>query len=232
MLQGAASMSTAKLIPHAFWFRLAFPCRRLEGIPRAGSRGKLLDLPESCLLPAPARLDRDEPWAEVRAGWNPGGLGLAVTATVPARPVAPAPDDPEAGDGVQLWIDTRDARTIHRATRFCHRFAARLVPGRGEPPGVEVVQRPIRRAQADAPRARPGAVRARAEWLRGDLGWLLELFVPAEALHGFDPDTNRRLGFLVQVTDPDRGDQFLGIGREFPVGEDPSLWSTLDLRDP
>ena len=29
----------------------------------------------------------------------------------------------------------------------------------------------------------------------------------------------------------DRGDQYLGIGRGFPLGEDPSLWSTLELRD-
>ena len=55
--------------------------------------------------------------------------------------------------------------------------------------------------------------------------------LPAEALNGFDPDTNRRLGFAYQVTDPDRGDQFLGVGREFPVAEDPSLWATLELRD-
>ncbi len=36
---------------------------------------------------------------------------------------------------------------------------------------------------------------------------------------------------MLQVTDPERGDQFLGVGREFPIGEDPSLWSTLDLVD-
>ena len=62
-------------------------------------------------------------------------------------------------------------------------------------------------------------------------GWRLELFFPAESLHGFDPETNRRLGFAYQVTDPDRGDQFFGVGREFPVGEDPSLWATLRLAD-
>ena len=37
--------------------------------------------------------------------------------------------------------------------------------------------------------------------------------------------------FAYQVTAPDREDQFLGVGREFPVGENPSLWSTLELRD-
>jgi len=34
------------------------------------------------------------------------------------------------------------------------------------------------------------------------------------------------------VTDPERPDEFLGVGREFPVGENPSLWSTLELIEP
>jgi hypothetical protein len=74
-------------------------------------------------------------------------------------------------------------------------------------------------------------LQARAERLK--TGWRLELFLPAAVLHGFDPETNRRLGFAYQVSDPDpeRQDQFLGVGREFPVGENPSLWSTLELRD-
>jgi hypothetical protein len=64
------------------------------------------------------------------------------------------------------------------------------------------------------------------------MGWRMEVFLTAEALHGFDPETNRRLGFAYQVTDPVRGDQFLSVGREFPVGEDPSLWATLELVEP
>ena len=60
---------------------------------------------------------------------------------------------------------------------------------------------------------------------------MLELFLPAQALSGFDPDTNRRLGFAYQIGDHVREDQFLGVGREFPVGENPSLWSTLELTD-
>ena len=56
------------------------------------------------------------------------------------------------------------------------------------------------------------------------------MFLPAKALHGFDPETNRRLGFAFQVSDAEREDQFLGVGRDFPIGENPSLWSTLELK--
>lgn len=223
---------TAPLLPQAFWFRLAVPCRRIDGLPRnPGAKGRLLDLPENCAVPATTRLEGDDPWADVRVAWNPGGLAVSVEATGRTAPLV-LDDRPEGAGGVQLWIDTRDTRDISRATRFCHRFAARLVPtgpGAKSALGVEVAPRPIARALADAPPVRPDRIAARAERLRA--GWRLELFFSAEALHGFDPETNRRLGFAYQVSDPDRPDQFLGVGREFPIGENPSLWSTLELRD-
>jgi hypothetical protein len=223
-------MMFTPLLPQAFWFRLAVPCRRIDGLPRTGGGGRLLDLPASCRLPATAPLEGLAAWADVRAAWNPGGLAVAVEAT--ARPGAtPQGDRPEGMDGLQIWVDTRDTRNVSRATRFCHRFTARLrgLATRGAL-SVDVAQKPIARAIADAPIARPQLIDARAERLRQ--GWRIELFLPAEVLNGFDPETNRRLGFAYQVTDPDRDDQFLGVGREFPVGENPSLWSTLELREP
>ena len=218
------------LIPQAFWFRLALPCRRVDGLPRSSGRGRLLDLPEACALPDLAPLDGRPSWASVRVAWNPGGLAVAVEIAGQAATTDPDPDRPHAPDTVQVWVDTRDTRDVHRATRFCHRFVATLVrSGSGPALGVEVAQKAIPRALAEAPAGPPEAPQARAERLRK--GWRLELFFPAEALHGFDPETNRRLGFAYLVTDPDRGDQYLAVGREFPVGEDPSLWATLELRD-
>ncbi len=220
------------LIPQAFWFRLSLPCRRIDGLPRTEDRGRLLDLPASCALPPLARLEGREPWSEVRVAWNPGGLAVAVEVSGKLRPVqAPDPDDLTPPDGVGIWIDTRDTRNVHRATKFCHRFAVAVVPARGKGGGLEakVAQKSIHRALGDAPRAPEGAVSTRAETTK--TGWRLELFFPAEALHGFDPETNRRLGLMVQATDPDRGDEFLLLSREFPVGEDPSLWATIELRD-
>ena len=222
-------MSTP-LLPQAFWFRLAFPCRRIEGLPRTGPRGRLLDLPESCALPELAQLEGGRSWAEVRVAWNPSGLAVAIEATGKSGPIT-FEEGPTLSNGAQIWVDTRDTRGIHRASRFCHRFTAKLSPGGSRTAlEVELAQRPIARAVADAPTCPIETLSARAERISG--GWRLELFFPSEALHGFDPETNRRLGFAYQVSDPDREDQFLGVGREFPIGEDPSLWSTLELREP
>jgi hypothetical protein len=220
---------TTPLLPQSFWFRLSVPCRRVSGIPRAATKGAILGLDAACSLPETAALDGKPSWADVRVAWNPSGLGIQVET---AKSTIPAETDEaaEGMHGLQVWVDTRDTRNVSRATRFCHRFSARLVRGKGRSAlGVEVAQRPIARAVADAPLCRPEILAARAERLKQ--GWRIELFLPAEALQGFDPETNRRLGFAYQVTDHDREDQYLGVGREFPVGENPSLWTTLELRD-
>jgi hypothetical protein len=219
---------TTPLLPQPFWFRLAVPCRRVDGLPRPNAK-RLLDLPASCRLPRTARLDGKAPWAEVRVAWNPGGLAVVVEAEGSLDGLR-GDDGPEARYGVRIWVDTRDTRDVSRATRFCHRFDARLARGASKTAvEVKVQPRPIARAVADAPLARAGTVAARAE--REQSGWRLELFLSAEALHGFDPETNRRLGFAYEVFDPERPGEYLGVGREFPVGENPSLWSTLELAD-
>jgi hypothetical protein len=162
-------------------------------------------------------------------GWNPRGLGIAVLAEGLADQQF-ARDRPEGFAVVQFWVDTRDTRNVSRATRFCHRFTARLdVVGSRRQLTADVSQRPIARALADAPLCRPELLQARA--LVDRSGWVLEVFLPAQALSGFDPDTNRRLGFAYSVADYVRDDQHLGVGRDFPLGENPSLWAALELND-
>jgi len=218
-------MSTP-LLPQAFWFRLAVPCTRVDDLPRTKG-ARLLGLPPSCRLPEMSRLDGKAPWADVRVAWNPAGLAVEVCAEGDLAALD-SMRYPDGVYGVHVWVDTRDTRDVSRATRFCHRFDAKLASGKGKGGlAVEVAQRTIARAVADAPLCRPEALTARVERLK--TVWRLELFLPAAVLHGFDPETNRRLGFVYQVTDPERGDQFLGVGREFPIGENPSLWATLEL---
>ena len=58
---------------------------------------------------------------------------------------------------------------------------------------------------------------------------MLEGFLPAAALNGFDPEQNPRLGFYYAVRDAELGEQVLNVGSDFPYWEDPSLWSVLEL---
>lgn len=209
------------LIPNIFWFRFAVACPRVDGVT-VERFDKDWSLPESCKFPDTALLSpQGEPgWADIRAAWNPGGLILTVAVKGRKLPTG----HPPVTEAFKVWIDTRDTRDVHRATRHCHRFGFLV-----DLPTVQVNQRPIARALADAPTAPKGSVKAKAA--QDKSGWSLKLFFTPESLHGFDPETNRRLGITYQVTDPQGQDQFLGPGSDFPIGEDPSLWSTLELRD-
>src|SRR5262245_5771111 len=109
------------LVPHRFLFRVAYPCRHVKDIPREEG-DSLLELPAECSLDNFAAMDGDATrgrgcpdFADVRLAWNELGLGLQVE--VRGKAQLPQGDlaRPRAADGVTLWVDTRDARTSHRA---------------------------------------------------------------------------------------------------------------------
>lgn len=214
------------LIPNHFLFRLAYPCRQVAGVPQEDG-DRLLDLPEECRIDNFAAMDGRRNFADVRIGWNE--LGLAVQAEVRGKEQAARGDTerPRVSDGLTVWIDTRDARTSHRASRYCHQFhflPAAAGPDRDEP---AFLQTNIHRSLHDAPLAETSAVPFRCEFVRG--GYLLEAFLPAAVLNGFDPEQNPRLGFCYAVRDAELGEQVLSVGADFPYWEDPSLWSVLEL---
>ncbi len=213
------------LIPNRFLVRISHPCLYVKDMP--GDGAVLLDLPESSRLNNFAELDSHANFADVRLAWNELGLGVQVTVTGKDRPPVGDADRPWSADGVTLWIDTRDARASHRASRFCHQF--HLLPTGGGPDHDEpaVSQTKINRALQDAPLCSPADVAFRHAKVKG--GYRLEAFLPAAVLSGYDPDQHPRLGVYYHVRDAERGDQYLGVTGDFPVAEDPSLWEPLDL---
>jgi len=232
-------------IPTDFYFRFALRAPRVDGIPLQAGSGStsnakptsktasmdapLLALPPKATLPFPGALREPTPWAEVRAAWNDNGLGFSIEVSGRKGALAYETLDPEKADSVHLWIDTRDTRDIHRASRYCHGFKVGVY---STPSGLVKsipLQEPIRRASQNAPIADRELIATRAA--RTSDGYRLEIFFPAEALHGFDPDENRRLGFFYRVTHPKRGSLYLALDKTFPVAEDPSLWCTLELID-
>jgi hypothetical protein len=172
-------------------------------------------------------MDGRKIFADVRLAWNEQGIALQVEVRGKDQP--PEGDAARArnSDGVTLWIDTRDARTSHRASRYCHQF--HFLPTGGGPDHDEpaFVQSKINRALHDAPIAPADAVPFQSA--RTKTGYLIEAFLPAAALNGFDPDQSRRLGFYYAVRDAELGEQVLSVGSDFPYWEDPTLWSVLEL---
>lgn len=213
------------MIPNRFFFRMAYTCRYQKAIPRIDDED-LLDLPPDCLIHNFAAMDGQTNFAEVRLGWNEFGLGVQLE--VRGKESAPQGrvDRPRGSDGITVWLDTRGDRTGHRATRYCHQFhllAAAAGESHDEP---VVIQSRIHRALEDAPEFR-GSVPIRRHSRTG--GYRLEAFLPADALHGFDPQEHPYWGFFYAVNDLELGEQTLSVGSEFPYADDPSLWATLHL---
>src|SRR5262245_17033429 len=110
-----------QLVPPSFLLRVAYPCPHIAAIPRPDD-DRLLDLPESSRVDNFATMDGARHFADVRLAWNETGLGLQVTVRGKDSAAAGDAARPRASDGVTLWLDTRDARTSHRASRYCHQF--------------------------------------------------------------------------------------------------------------
>ena len=214
------------LVPHRFLFRMAFPCYHVKQMPLS-DKGRLLDLGEEQRIDNFAAMDGQKNFADVRLAWNELGIGLQVEVRGKERlPIGNA-ERPRGSDGVTLWLDMRDARSNHRASRYCQQFHF-LAAGAGtqfdEP---AVVPAKIHRALDDAPLPSSTSVPLRMQPLKN--GYLLEAFLPATALNGFDPEEHPRLGFFYSVRDDELGEQLLSLTPEFPFWEDPSLWSVLEL---
>lgn len=221
--------AAAPLLPQAFWFRPTLFCFRADDIPQ--EKEPPLDLPASFALPDFEGLEGRETRAEVRAAWNNRGIGFEFRVQGKKRPIDRPAGNPSAFDnGIELFLDTRDTRDVHRATRFCHRFRFGLLLDARKRLKPAIDRRKIPRALADAPIADAEPPRAFADRI-GENDWRLEVWFPAEALNGYDPETNRRLGIYYEIRDSERSSQFLAVGRDFPIGEDPSLWLSLELKD-
>jgi hypothetical protein len=212
-----------ELLPATFLFRYSVPCRyRAEGWSKSG-----LDLGEEFRLPSFAALDGGPEGHDVRAAWNESGLMFSVLVGGKRQPPWCRENRLDESDGLNLWIDTRDTHNIHRAGRFCHHFL--FMPSGGghrlnEATGAMLA---INRAREAARPVRGETLGARSQ-KRPD-GYLLDAFVPATALTGFDPAEHPRLGFMYALVDRELGTRTFCSAPEFPYSEDPSLWATLEL---
>jgi hypothetical protein len=213
------------LVPPEFLFRCTFPVRRLDAIPRRGKR--LLQLPESCVLPSLAELSGRANFGEIRLAWNEQGLGIGLSVTGKKQPASSVPQRSGKTDGMRVWIDTRNTHSVHRATRFCHQFEILPVGGKADGAGAAVIPQPVARANEDAPRIDPELIPVQTSVT--SKGYRVEAWLPAAALNGFDPLRQPLLGFFYAIQDSELGLQTLSVGTEFPFSSDPSLWSTLEL---
>lgn len=211
-------------IPNTAVFTFSVPIHRAGPIQ---IDGELSDWSDANLLPA-IGIDGPAPYANVWAAWSPEGLWFAVR--VP-RTKAPRvlPKRLSEGDSFELYIDTRDIRSAHRAGRYCHKFVLAPVGGPGNARSPLFQHQEIQRALTSPPLVERSHVEIASR--TSDAGYSLELYIPASALNGYDVEITRRMGLAYVLRDTERHIQAWPHSSELPIWSDTSLWSTIELVD-
>ncbi len=211
-----------ELLTPSFLFRFSFPLRRT-----AKRWPECAPLGEEFRAPCFGVLDDARLFADVRLAWLDDGLVFSLR--VSGKKHQPWCRDTrlDESDAFHVWIDTRDTKNIHRASRFCHHFV--FMPSGGgrrldQPVADQVL---INRARENANPVRPGVLRAQSE-KRID-GYALDCWIPSEALTGFDREDYGKLGLFYSVVDREFGEQTAAYSAAFPYREDPSLWCSAEL---
>lgn len=186
-----------------------------------------LDLPEQHRIPSFGALNGGPLFADVRLAWDVKGIGFWVQTSGKRQLPWCREGRSDVSDGLHLWLDTRNSPDIHRANRFCHRFA--LMPFGGGPKRDQAYAEMMminRARQVPNPVPR-GAIQVFGKPLPE--GYLMSGIIPAIALTGYDPTEYPVLSLWYSVIDRERGTQTFSLSQEFPAEEDPSMWGSAKL---
>ena len=213
------------LIPNRFLFDFEFPLRRLSAPPALD--GALSGWSDTYRLPDLHELDGERPFAPVWAGWHETGLFVACRVEGKRRPPECDPAAYWQSDNLRLCIDSRDARDVRRATRYCRQVYLLPTgggPGRDRPIGGAAH---FNQAREHAPDVPASEITVAARVTR--TGYTLEAHVSARAMPGFDPVEHPRIGFYYILEDRELGKQYLTVGDDLCWHVDPSTWATAVL---
>ncbi|MGL6194292.1 MAG: hypothetical protein ACRC2T_05670 [Thermoguttaceae bacterium] len=215
-------------IPKRFFFRYNIPCKYTSKLwaPRTGT---LLD--ETYRLPSLSQMEtavQSTSGVDFRIAWNEQGLSFSVEIKGKKRGPWCRLTHPEDSEGIQLCIDTRDVRNVHRASRFCHRLAFLPLGNGSDSQSPAVLWFPIHRAKGHPNSVPVERIAVQTELLK--TGYRLDATIPADAFTGYDPLEYSLIGFHYFIVDQELGNQAFVVGQPFPHDQDPSLWATLELK--
>ncbi len=161
--------------------------------------------------------------------WNDEGICLQVEVKNKKNPSEPGTmTNPAGGDLINFFIDTRDLKTNHRASKFCHRFTL-LPPGtRGhQKQSALMVEDEITGNRTYREMTQPEQIPTWDSSTKN--GYQVSCWISKSYLEGYDPEHVPSLGFYYEMQDRDYGILFFGVGDNFPAITDPSLWPSLKL---
>ena len=211
------------MLSKSFLYRFRFPCEyaapdsvALDEIYRLPNVNRLEDSDVQNKLPY-----------DFRIGWNESGLLFSLFVTEKKQSLWCRTTQPDESDGIQICLDTRDIKDIHRASRFCHRLLFMPIGSGRDQSQPSAIWLPIHRAKEH-----PNPIDLAQIKMQSTVsteGYQLNVFLPGRILTGFEPAEYSNLGFHFSVSDREHGNSYFLAAPPLPHDQDPSLWGTLSM---
>jgi len=163
-------------------------------------------------------------FADFYMGWTE--LGLHFRADVFQSTVSVSFPRIEEGDSVEVFIDTKNLKSVRTTHAFCHHFY--FLPESVE--GVAGQEITHFRTEERHPLCTPSDLQCKAHRLPDR--YELEFFIPSNCLFGYEPEVGKTLGFCYRINSKEAESQYFGLSNRTPHIElYPYLWPTLRLSE-
>lgn len=174
------------------------------------------------LLPDISELLGEERFAEVAFLWNEEGLSFEVFIDKPFEEVYfPLYSK---GDAIELFIDTRDLKTVGFATRFCHQFV--ILPQAIQ--DIQALETTHFRTEDAHPLCEGQEIGVQAHF--HDDAYSVRIVIPAHCLHGYDPKSYDRIGFTYRIHRTGGPPQHFAVSSEhFAIEQAPKAWASVTM---
>lgn len=164
---------------------------------------------------------------ETRVAWSEEGLTFQFSLEGKTRRPYCRLNDLEHSDAIEIFLDTRNTKSVHRATRFCHRFL--FLPCGAGPHEKDPYASMLKIHLARGEPSTMGMFQPHVNCKIHAHGYKLTCHLSRKFLEGWAPVEQPEVGIFYQVRDSELGHFSMVYDRQLPVSEDPSLWPTAFL---
>lgn len=196
----------------AFFFQLSCEVEHVE------RRKKRLNF-----LPDTSFLLGEKSFASLSLYWSEKGLFFALKVEKPLGEVF-YPKFSQ-GDALELFIDTRDNKSAKRIHPFCHHFL--VLPQKVDE--IQFEEKTTLPLEEKRELSSPSLVLIETKLSRSQYEMNIE--IPKEAFHGYDPSSFPKLGFTYRLH-RFRGEMqhFAYPSHHFAIEKHPELWASVQLK--
>lgn len=177
-------------------------------------------LDKKYLLSSFSKYLEEENFVKFYAAFDDSGLYFHVIVESSFTKVNPL--EYSKGDCIEIFVDTKDLKTKGYLTKYCHHFV--FFPNEMQ----NIYGKEITRFRADD--MHKLAISSDLKVESGILkdSYNMNIFIPQNCLHGYDPKNFDRLGFNYRINRFNKlAAHFSVSSKEYVIERNPYLWATL-----